>query len=192
VFGSVSMQTPVLSNSVIKLTGAKSACTAPKSVCTGAKSLSPGAKSVCTDLKPLGTAPVSVLPPIVPAPAAESRAAGWLNQRWDGIRTGYAYDRFDRTSEFSTGVSERLHGLLTPFARRFGPPTRATQLRQSLASHRPKQRSACGNQPRESQPGGYPALGNQPPLCTASSGALTILQVQEWLTPQWLAADCGC
>src|SRR5262249_15031693 len=35
---------------------------------------------------PLGTVPVSVLPPIVPAPTAQSRAAGWLNQRWDGVR----------------------------------------------------------------------------------------------------------
>jgi hypothetical protein len=26
----------------------------------------------------------------------ESKAAGWLNQRWDGIHTGYAYDLFDR------------------------------------------------------------------------------------------------
>ena len=48
-----------------------------------------GAESICT-------APVSVLRPIVPAPTAESRAAGWLNQRWDGMRTGYADDLFDR------------------------------------------------------------------------------------------------
>jgi hypothetical protein len=54
------------------------------------------AESVCTDLKSLGRAPVSVLSPIIPAPTAESRAAGWLNQRWDGIHTGYAYDLFDR------------------------------------------------------------------------------------------------
>jgi hypothetical protein len=25
-----------------------------------------------------------------------SRAAGWLKQRWDGLRTGYAYDLFDK------------------------------------------------------------------------------------------------
>jgi hypothetical protein len=54
------------------------------------------AESVCIDLKLLGTAPVSVLPPIVPAPTAESRAAGWLNHRWGSMRTGYAYDLFDR------------------------------------------------------------------------------------------------
>ena len=65
-------------------------------LCTGAKSVCTGAESVCIDLKSLGTAPVSVLPPIVPAPTAESRAAGWLNQQWDGMRTGYAHDLFDR------------------------------------------------------------------------------------------------
>jgi YD repeat-containing protein len=27
---------------------------------------------------------------------AEVRTAGWLNQQWDGMRTGYAHDRFDR------------------------------------------------------------------------------------------------
>ncbi len=53
------------------------------------------AESVGTDLKPLGTAPVSALPPIVPALTAESIAAGWLSQRWDGMRTGYADDLFD-------------------------------------------------------------------------------------------------
>jgi hypothetical protein len=68
-----------------------------------------GAKSVCTDLKSLGTAPVSVLPPIVPAPTAESMAAGWLNQRWDDMRTGYAYDLFDRIQRVFNSVSERLH-----------------------------------------------------------------------------------
>ena len=67
-------------NSVIELTGAKSVCT--------------GAELVCT-------IPVSVLPPIVPAPTAESRAAGWLNQRWDGMRTGYRNDLFDRIQRVS-------------------------------------------------------------------------------------------
>jgi hypothetical protein len=61
-----------------------------------AESVCPGAESVCTELKSLGTIPVNVLPPIVPAPTAESRAANWLNQRWDGMRTGYAHDLFDR------------------------------------------------------------------------------------------------
>jgi hypothetical protein len=69
-------------NSVIKLAGAKSVCT--------------GAESVGTEFKSLGTVPVRVLPPIVPAPTAQSRAAGWLNQRWKGRRTGYAPDLFDR------------------------------------------------------------------------------------------------
>jgi hypothetical protein len=55
-----------------------------------------GAESVYTESKSLGTAPVSIFPPIVPAPTVESRAAGWLNQRWDGLRTGYAQDLFDR------------------------------------------------------------------------------------------------
>jgi hypothetical protein len=55
-----------------------------------------GAESVCTDLNPRGTAPVSVLTPIVLAATAESMAAGWLNQRWDGMRTGYAHDLFDK------------------------------------------------------------------------------------------------
>jgi hypothetical protein len=32
----------------------------------------------------------------MPASVADSMAAGWLNQRWDGIHTGYAYDLFDR------------------------------------------------------------------------------------------------
>jgi hypothetical protein len=36
-------------------------------------------------------------------------AAGWLNQWWDGIHTGYAYDLFDRMQRVSTSVSERLH-----------------------------------------------------------------------------------
>jgi len=54
------------------------------------------AESVGTDLKSLGTAPVRVLPHIVPAPTAESRAASRLDRRWDGIRTGYAGDLFDR------------------------------------------------------------------------------------------------
>jgi hypothetical protein len=54
-----------------------------------------GARSVCTDLKSLGTALVSLFPPIVPAPTPESRAASWLNQWWDGLRTGYAYELFD-------------------------------------------------------------------------------------------------
>ena len=54
------------------------------------------AESVCTDLKSPGTAPVSVLPPIVAALTAESSAAGLLNQRWDGMRTGYALDRIQR------------------------------------------------------------------------------------------------
>ena len=76
-------------NSVIKLTGAKSVGTGAKSVCTSAE-------SVGTDLKSLGTAPVHVFPPIVPAPTAQSRAAGGLSQGWDGMRTGYAHDLFDR------------------------------------------------------------------------------------------------
>jgi hypothetical protein len=90
-------------NSLIKLTGAESVCTgaesvctATKSLCTDAKSVCTGAESVCTEFKSLGTVPVSVLPPIVPAPTVESRAAGWLNQPWDGLRTGYAYDLIDR------------------------------------------------------------------------------------------------
>ena len=90
-------------NRVLKLTGAKSVCadaeyvcTATKSLGTGAKSVGTGAESVCTEFKSLGTVAVGVLPPIVPVPTAESRAAGWLNQRWDGMRTGYAHDRFDR------------------------------------------------------------------------------------------------
>jgi len=90
-------------NSVIKLTraksvctGAESACTATESVCTGAKSVCTGAESVCTGLKSLGTAPVSVLPPIVPAPTAESRSAGWPNPRGGGRCTGYAFSLFDR------------------------------------------------------------------------------------------------
>ena len=97
-------------NSVTKLAGAKSVCTgaesectATKSLCTGARSVGTGtesvctgAVSVCTDLKSLGTAPGSVLSPIILAPTAESMADGWLNQRWDGIHTGYAYDLFDR------------------------------------------------------------------------------------------------
>ena len=32
----------------------------------------------------------------IPAPTAESTAAGWLDQRWDGMYTGYAYAFFDR------------------------------------------------------------------------------------------------
>jgi hypothetical protein len=48
------------------------------------------AESVGTDVKLLGTAPVRVLPPIVPAPTAGSMAAGRLNRRWDGMRTAYA------------------------------------------------------------------------------------------------------
>src|SRR5262249_27460057 len=48
-----------------------------------------------------GTVSVSILPPIVPARTAESRAAGWLNQRWDGMRTGYAHDLFDRIQRVS-------------------------------------------------------------------------------------------
>jgi len=55
-----------------------------------------GAKSVCTEFKSLGTALVSVFPPIVPAPTAQSRAAGGLSQRWDGMRTGYPHDLFDK------------------------------------------------------------------------------------------------
>ena len=47
-------------------------------------------------MKSLDTVPVSVLPPIVPALTAESIAVCWLNQRWDGMRTGYAYDLFDK------------------------------------------------------------------------------------------------
>jgi hypothetical protein len=78
--------------------GAKSVCRAPSiftsttAVYTGAKSVGTGAESVGTDLKLPGTAFVSVLPPIVPAPTAESRAAGWLNQRWNGMPTGHAND----------------------------------------------------------------------------------------------------
>jgi hypothetical protein len=90
-----SKPTAIPPNSVIKLTGAKSVGT--------------GAESVCTDLKSLDTVPVSVLPPIVPALRAESIAVCWLNQRWDGMRTGYAPDLFDRIQRFSTSVSERLH-----------------------------------------------------------------------------------
>jgi hypothetical protein len=71
------------------LTGAESVHTVAKSVCTGTESICPGAES-------LGSAPVSVLRPIVPAPAVESRAAGWLKQRWDGMRTGYTDNLFDR------------------------------------------------------------------------------------------------
>ena len=78
------------------LTGTKSLGTGAKSLWTGAEWLGTGAKSVCPDLKSRGTAPVSALPPIVPAPTAESIAAGWLNQRRDGMRTGYAYDLFDK------------------------------------------------------------------------------------------------
>ncbi len=63
---------------------------------TGAKSVCTGAESVDTEFKSLGTVPVSVLPPIVPASTAESRAAGWLNQRGDGMRTGYAHILFER------------------------------------------------------------------------------------------------
>ena len=85
--GAVSGRRPP--NSGIKLTGAKS-------VCNGAKSVGTGAESVCTEFKSQGTLPVSVFPPIVPAPTVESRAAGWLNQPWDGLRTGYAYDLIDR------------------------------------------------------------------------------------------------
>jgi hypothetical protein len=36
-----------------------------------------------------------------PAPLAESRANGWLTQRWDGMTTGYAYTFFDRMYLFS-------------------------------------------------------------------------------------------
>jgi hypothetical protein len=36
-------------------------------------------------------------------------AAGWLNQRWDDMRTGYAYDLFDRIQRVFNSVSERLH-----------------------------------------------------------------------------------
>jgi hypothetical protein len=46
--------------------------------------------------KSLGTVPASVLPRIVPAPTAESMAAGWLNQRRNGSRTGYLHNLFDR------------------------------------------------------------------------------------------------
>lgn len=67
------------------------------------------AESVCTEFKSLGTVPVSVLPPIVPAPTAESRAAGGLNQRWDGMHSGYAYDLFHRTERVFNLVSERFH-----------------------------------------------------------------------------------
>jgi hypothetical protein len=70
--------------------------TGTKSLCTGAEWLCTGAKSVGPDLKSLGTPPVGALQPIVPAPTAESIAAGWLNQRRDGMRTGYAYDLFDK------------------------------------------------------------------------------------------------
>ena len=84
----------------MKLTGAKSVCTGADSVCTatkslgtGAKSVGTGAESVCTEFKSLGTVAVGVLPPIVPVPTAESRAAGWLNQRWDGMRIGSAHRR---------------------------------------------------------------------------------------------------
>src|SRR6516164_7330308 len=90
-------------NSVTKLAGAKSVCTgaesectATKSLCTGAWSVGTGTESVCTEFKSIGTAPVSVFPPIVPAPPAQSRAAGGLSQWWDGMRTGYAHDLFDR------------------------------------------------------------------------------------------------
>jgi hypothetical protein len=41
-------------------------------------------------------APASASPPIVPAPTTESRAAGLLDQRWDGMRIGYCCDPFDR------------------------------------------------------------------------------------------------
>jgi hypothetical protein len=33
---------------------------------------------------------------LIPAPTAESTAAGWLDQRWGGMYTGYAYAFFDR------------------------------------------------------------------------------------------------
>jgi hypothetical protein len=77
-----------LPNRIIKLTGAKS-------VSTGAESVGTGAESVCTELKSQGTVPVSVFAPIVPAPTVQSRAANWLNQWPDGMRTGYAPDLSD-------------------------------------------------------------------------------------------------
>ena len=82
-------------NSVMKLTAAKSVCT--------------GAESVGAEFKPLGTVPVRVLPPIVPAPTAQSRAAGWLNQRWEGRRPGTLMIASTGFSAFSTSVSDRLH-----------------------------------------------------------------------------------
>ena len=88
-------------------------------------------KSVGTDLKSPGTAPVSPSPPIVPAAAAESMAAGGLIQRWDGMRTGYAYDFFDRIKRL---FNQRACACTEPELRsrvRFGPPTRTSQLRQS-------------------------------------------------------------
>ena len=33
---------------------------------------------------------------LIPAPTAESTAAGWLDQRWDGMYTGHGYAFFDR------------------------------------------------------------------------------------------------
>ena len=55
-----------------------------------------GAKSEYTEFKSRGTAPVSIFPSIVPAPTAQSRAAGGLSQQWDGMCTGYAHDLFDK------------------------------------------------------------------------------------------------
>jgi hypothetical protein len=66
-----------------------------------------GAESVCKEFKPLSTVPVSILAPIVPAPTAESRAAGWLNQRWDGMRTVDAHDALRQAGVCVTLVNIR-------------------------------------------------------------------------------------
>jgi hypothetical protein len=96
-------------NSVIKLTCAKSVCTATKPVCTDAKSICTGAELLGTELKSLSMVAVSVLPPIVPGPTAKSRSAVWLNQWCHGRRTGYAHAHFDRIQQVFNSVSHRQH-----------------------------------------------------------------------------------
>ena len=81
-----------------------------ESVRTGAKSVCTSAESICTGAESLGSAPVIVLRPIVPAPAAESRAAGWLRL----VGTGVA----------CLALSVVLHELgICPIVKRLWTPT---------------------------------------------------------------------
>jgi len=86
-------------------TGAKSVCTGAESICTGAESIYTGAESIYTGAESLGSAPVSVLRPIVPAPAAESRAAGCWNSGGTACAPGTPTISSTGFSESSTSVS---------------------------------------------------------------------------------------